>query len=77
MKNILLQIFATKIGWLIICLLGAATFIVLSDRIEWADTAIFICIAYPVILTLTAIVYAFIINPIKEYKQNKKSKDGK
>lgn len=71
----LLQIFATKIGWLAISLLSAITFGILGNYYEWAETAMFISFIYPVVLTLIMIVYAWIINPIRSYKDTKAMKE--
>ena len=75
-KSILVQIFATNIGWLIISLLMILVFIILSDKYAWADTAIYICLIYPIGYTLTVCIYAWIINPIRNRKQNKNLNDG-
>ncbi len=70
----LLQIFATKIGWLGISLLSMVTFGILGNFYDWAQTATLISLIYPVILTLIMIVYAFIINPINDLKERRKNK---
>lgn len=74
LKKWLLQIFATKIGWLALTLLSAVLFGVLSNWFDWAQLPVFICLIYPFGLTIILIVYAWIINPIKDWKQNKKFK---
>jgi ABC-type uncharacterized transport system permease subunit len=71
----LLQIFATKIGWLGISLLGMITFGALSNVYEWAEIGLYISLIWPVVFTLIAIAYAWVINPIREYKENKKFKE--
>lgn len=70
-RHWLLQIFATKIGWLAISVLSAITFGILGNYYEWAAIAVYISFVYPVVLTLIMIVYAWFINPIREYKKNK------
>lgn len=75
LQHWLLQIFATKIGWLAISLLSAITFGVLSNWYDWAEIPMFISWVYPVVLTLIMIVYAWIINPIRDYKETKKLKE--
>lgn len=75
LEHWLLQIFATKIGWLGISLLGMIVFGLLSNIYEWAEIAMFISLIWPVTFTLIAIVYALIINPIRDYKETKKLKE--
>jgi hypothetical protein len=67
----LLQIFSTKIGWLVITILSTLIFGILSNFYEWAVIPTFISLIYPVCLTLIMIVYAWIINPIKDLKNKK------
>jgi hypothetical protein len=59
------QIFCTKIGWLFIFLFLSLVFGILSNWIDWCEYAMFISLIYPVGLSLVMIVYAWIINPIK------------
>lgn len=70
----LLQIFATKIGWLGISLLCMVVFGILSNFYEWAETPTLISLIWPVVLTVIMTIFAFIINPIREYRKNKKNK---
>lgn len=74
MKNILVQIFRTKIGWFVICLLLAGTFGILSDYYNslFFPIAMYVCLVYPFGLTLVAIAYGWIINPIRDRKESKK-----
>ena len=72
LEKLLLQIFTTKIGWLGISLLGLIVFGILSNFYEWALIPMYVSLIWPVIFTLIAIVYAWIINPIRDYKENKK-----
>ena len=80
----LLQIFATKIGWLAISAVLIVTFGILANFYPWAETAVLISLIYPIVLTLIMLVYAWIINPIKAIKEklnekqaNKKGKKTK
>ena len=75
-RHWLLQIFATKIGWLAITLLLAIVFGILGNYYDWAAIAMYICFLYPVGLTLVMIVYAWIINPLRDYKERKKFKEN-
>lgn len=74
MKNILTQIFRTKIGWFVICLLLAGTFMILNDHYDsgFFEIAMYVCLVYPFGLTLVGIAYAWIINPIRDRKESKK-----
>jgi hypothetical protein len=73
--HIFIQIFCTKIGWLFFCLLLTIIFGILANYYDWCEIAMFICFIYPVVLTLIMIVYAFVINPLRDYKENKKIKE--
>jgi hypothetical protein len=75
LEHWLLQIFATKIGWLAISLLSALTFGLLANIYDWAYWPAILSWVYPVVLTLIMIVYAWIINPIRDYKETKKLKE--
>jgi hypothetical protein len=68
-KQWMIQIFCTKIGWLGICLISSVVFSILSNYYDWALVALKISVAYPVILTLIMMVYAWIINPIRSLKK--------
>jgi uncharacterized membrane protein len=74
-RHWLLQIFATKIGWLVISALSAITFGILGNYYEWAAIAMYISFVYPVVLFLIMMVYAWIINPIRDYKESKALKE--
>ena len=74
LEHWLLQIFATKIGWLGLSLLGMVVFGLLSNIYEWAEIGVFISLIWPVTFTLIAIAYAWVINPIRAYKETKKMK---
>ena len=76
LKQNLLQVFATKAGWLGIFLVLAFIFGSLENWYDWARIPFILCWVYPVVLGLIMMVYAFIINPINEYKDNiKNNKD--
>lgn len=67
--DIFLQIFCTKIGWVIICIFLAG----LSTWFFDYPVEGYILIAlmsYPVGLTLVMIVFALIINPIRDRKKS-------
>lgn len=76
LEHWLLQIFATKIGWLGISILGLIVFGLLSNLYEWAYTGMLISLIWPFTFTIIAIVYAWIINPIRAYNENKKLKQN-
>ncbi len=64
----------TKLGWLIISIIWFGIFTIIDNNIEsdWAFWVSMPAAAYVVGLTLTMITYAWIINPIRMYKENKK-----
>jgi len=64
-KFILQQIFCTKIGWLFICLFLSVLFGTLSNWIDWCEYAMYVSLIYPAGLSVVMIIYAWIINPIK------------
>jgi hypothetical protein len=70
--QVLLQLFATKIGWLAICSLLIVVFGVLSKFYPWAETAMYISAIYPILLCLALLLFGLIINPIKRYIQSRK-----
>lgn len=71
-KRILLQIFATKIGWLAICSILVVLFSLLSRIYPWAETMMAISAIYPIVMSITLLVFGLIINPIRSYKENQK-----
>lgn len=86
LKQILVQIFCTKIGWLLLTLCLAVIFGVLAENFdcEWCDIVMYVCFLYPVGLTLVMIAYGWVINPIRDRKESKrmaeqykKDNDGK
>lgn len=75
LKNALLQVFATKIGWLGVTMFLFVVFGLLANIYDWAYIAMQICLIYPVGLGLVMMAYAWVINPIRDYKENKKAKE--
>lgn len=65
---------STKLGWLIISFLWIGTFMIIDDNIEsnWAFWVAIPGFLYIIGLFLVLITYAWIINPIRDYKENKK-----
>jgi len=75
LRYVLVQIFCTKLGWLLLTLFLSIVFGVLANYIDWCEYAMFICLSYPVGLTLVMMVYGWIINPIREWKKIKQMKE--
>lgn len=80
MKNIgnaLKWLVTTKLGWLILSFVWIAIFLIIDDNIEsnWAFWTALPGFAYIVGLFLVMVAYAWVINPIREYKENKKLRD--
>ncbi len=77
MKNALRWLVSTKLGWFIISFLWTALFIGIDSNVEgnWAFWLAMPGVAYMLGLTLVLIAYAWVINPIREYKENKKFKN--
>ena len=65
MKTILIQLFCTKLGWLAICLVLVVIFGTLSNWIDWMQYLMFASLVYPTVLGLIMILFAWVINPIK------------
>jgi membrane protein YdbS with pleckstrin-like domain len=64
-KLIFLQVFATKIGWLFICLIAGAVFgacstnsTIVSNGKVWCNYAMIVCFIYPAILVFVMFRYA-------------------
>ena len=78
-KNALFWMTHTKLGWLLISFGWLALFMYINDNVEgsWAFWVATPALAYIVGLTLVMIAYAWVINPIREYKENKKLREGK
>jgi hypothetical protein len=73
-KYWLLQIFATKIGWLAISFLTIIIFGALSNVYSWAGDVAMIAGLYPIVLILILIIFGWVINPIRDYIASKKNK---
>lgn len=75
-KNTLFWATHTKLGWFLISFVWLAIFMIIDDNIEgdWAYWVAMPGIAYMFGLILVAIAYAWVINPIREYRENKKRK---
>ncbi|NPV13272.1 MAG: hypothetical protein HPY57_16045 [Ignavibacteria bacterium] len=76
MKKTFQWLILTKYGRLVLALFFTVLFQVLSDQLDnntlgWIGLGFF---AYIIVFTLYVIVYAWIINPIKIWKENKKLK---
>ncbi len=74
MMNALKWLTHTKLGWFILSFIWTAIFIAIDSNVN-GDWAFYIAIpgmAYMAGLTLLMIAYAWVINPIREYKSNKK-----
>ncbi len=73
--KILAQIFCTKIGLFFVTILLAFGFGLLSNYYDWAWLAMYISLIYPLALVIILIIYATIINPLRERKETKKLRD--
>lgn len=72
MKDSLEFLFKTHIGRSVFCVGLAAVCLFIANYIDWmkwVSAALFII--YPLPYAIVAIVYGCIINPIKDYKENK------
>lgn len=78
MKNALKWLVYTKLGWFILSFIWSAIFIMIDSNIEsnWAFWVAIPGLLYMAGLTLVAIAYAWVINPIREYKENKKFREN-
>ncbi len=68
LKNLAIQLFCTKIGWLVICGILFILFGTMSNWYPWAVYVMFASLAYPVALSIIMMVYAWVINPIRNRK---------
>ncbi len=77
-KNILNWMTHTKLGWFLISFIWLAIFTAIDSNIEsnWAFWISLPAVVYMVGLTLVMISYAWVINPIRNYRENKKLKDS-
>lgn len=73
-KQWLLQIFTTKLGLLAVSVVLILVFGILGNKYEWAATVMKICWLYPIGLALVMFAYAWVINPIRDYKARKQNK---
>lgn len=66
----------TKLGWFLISFVWTAIFMTIDSNIsgDWAYWVAIPGIVYMFGLTLVAIAYAWVINPLREYRENKKRK---
>jgi len=76
-KDALFWLTHTKLGWLLISFAWMALFLAIDNNIEssWAFWVATPAIAYMVGLTLVMIAYAWVINPIREHKEDKKIRE--
>lgn len=67
LKQILVQLFTTKIGLVIVTMLSAFIFGVISNECNafWAEVMMYLSLIYPLALLIVLLIYALIINPIK------------
>lgn len=72
-----MQLFRTKLGWLLVSVLWVAAWMVVYENSEgeWAFWVASPGLAYMLGLTLVMIAYAWIINPIRDYRNNRKLRD--
>lgn len=75
-KKFLFWLTHTKLGWFLISFIWTVIFMKIDSNIssDWAYWMAIPGIVYMVGLALVAIAYAWIINPIREYRKNKKRK---
>ena len=82
MKLKLISLFRTKLGWMYISMFLLVVFTCLSthsgfiDGYEFFDYALLAPLGYLVGLALIMIVYAWIINPIRERREMKKEREA-
>lgn len=67
-KDLMVQIFCTKVGWLAVCMVGTVLFGTLTNWYDWAVYPMFACLAYCVGLGLVMMAFAWIINPIRKMR---------
>lgn len=75
-KSFLKWLIMTKLGWLLISFIWSGVFMIIDDNIQgnWAFWVAIPGLLYIIGLTLVGITYAWIINPIRDYKESKKYK---
>lgn len=77
MKKVLLSLrwlISTKLGWVIVCFLLGGLMLWTSDLLDsevlyWIGLGV--TVLYPAVLTLIVIVFAWFINPYKEWKDGR------
>lgn len=76
MKNILLMLLFSTAGRILLSLFFAFVFAVIFAITGqyWASIAMYISLIYPFGFAFLMIIYAWIINPIKQFGKNKKTK---
>lgn len=76
MKYLLLRLLFSKLGLLLLSLIFVFIFGIIASitNYEWATIGLYISLIYPVGLAFLMIIYAWIINPIKEFRKNYKLK---
>jgi len=76
-KNAFFWATHTKLGWLLISFIWVGVFMAIDNNVEgdWAFWMAIPGLLYIVGLTLVMIAYAWVINTIREYKENKKLKE--
>jgi hypothetical protein len=73
-KNTIFWATHTKLGWVLISFIWSAIFMTIDSNIsgDWAFWTAIPGITYMVLLTIITIIHAWIINPIRNYKERKK-----
>lgn len=76
LKSIGSFLIGSKFGWVILAFIWAAIFFMIDNLVEgdWAYYTGMLGIVFNFILTIIFIIFAWIINPIREYKERKKNK---
>lgn len=76
MKDKIYWVFMTNIGRLVTSSALAAFCLFLGNYIDWMVwVALGLFLIYPLPFTLIAMAYGLVINPIKDYKKEKKDKE--
>jgi uncharacterized membrane protein len=78
MKDKLKWLVKTKMGWMLISIVWFIVFRIIDTNIEsdWAFWVSMPAAAYLVGLFLVMMAYAFVINPIRDYKEKEKFKNN-
>lgn len=74
-KNIWSFLIGSKFGWVILGFIWMAIFLTIDNIFDadWAFYTGMIGVAFNFVMTIIFIIYAWIINPIREYKERKKN----